>query len=131
MRSFIAASTTTKLRVAPGLTCSTRVEQQPGVADDRAARIEDQRLACAPPSAAERAGDEGGDRLRRLVAVADADAAADVDVLQADAGALQPVDEQRQMRSTAATNGAALGEQRADVAADADDFDARRARGAR
>src|SRR5688572_851499 len=90
------------------------------VADERAARVEDQR----PGALAERlehAADECRRRLLRLVLVADADAAADIDVLEPDARGLEPVHEREQSLG-GGDEGRGLLQERADVAADPHDF---------
>ena len=67
-------------------------KQHACIADDRATRIEDDLLA-ALAEGRQRAADECGDRLRRLVLIANADAAADIDVPQADARRMEAVHE--------------------------------------
>src|SRR5205823_1873157 len=81
-------------------------------------------LIFAAAEGAERAAHERADRLRRLVLVANADAAADVDMAQRDAGRLQPVDE-RSEALRRRDERCRVVQERADVAADADDLELR------
>ena len=98
-------------------------EEHARVADDRATRIDDELLGSAREHA-ERAIEESGDRLRRLVLVADADAAADIDMPQGNPHPRQVVGQRRHPSCGLGIRG--RGDQlRADVAADAYHLDTR------
>src|SRR4051812_7901415 len=103
-------------------------DEHAGVADDRAPRVEDQLLRPGAERG-ERAAHERADRLRRLAfLVADADAAADVDGPQPHAGLGQTIDQRAEPRGRRDER-RRVGEQRADVAADADQLELRHAGG--
>src|ERR1043165_456411 len=70
-------------------------EKQTGISDQRAAGIE-YHLLPALAHRAQRARDEGPDRLLCLVAVPDGDSAAEVDVTQTEARALETADHRDQ-----------------------------------
>src|SRR6185503_18666841 len=102
-------------------------DEHAGVADDRAARIEDQRVR-ALAEGGEDPADERRRRLLRLVLVADADAAADVDVLQANAARFEPVHESEEPLGGGDERRGIL-QERADVAADTDHLEVGKRRG--
>lgn len=118
-----------KFLAAPGEEFHPR-QQQAGVADQRAAGLE-QHGAVAEAAlldAVQQRAREGRDVRRRLVGIGDAQAAAHVDVRQADAFGVQPrhhvehlVDRVQVRRD--------LGDLRADVAVDADHAQVRHGRG--
>ena len=114
-----------KIARRPGLHVFDARQENASIADDRTPGIEHHRV---PPAAerGQRAAHERLDRLRRLILVANAHAAAEIDMAQAHAGRFQALDQLAQPLCRGDERRRFV-QQRADVATDADDLERRHA----
>ena len=124
----MAASTTAKLRSAPCLRYSTRVRSSPAWPTSERPGSSRSLTAREPSRVDQRAGVLGNGG-RGLVAIADAEAAADVDVRRSHALRAQPV-RQLERAFQRRDEGRELGDLRADMAADAGNRQVRQRAGA-
>ena len=131
IRSFIAASTMQKFLRRARLQVQHLGQQHAGIADQRAARL-DQQLAVAVAArvdALQQPRHQFVGLGRRFVGVLDAQAAADVDVVDGDALGFDRLDQVEQAVQRVEV-GLHLRDLRADVAIDAHHLQARAGRGA-
>jgi hypothetical protein len=120
-RSFIAASTMAKFLTSPGFRYSTRVNRQTGIADQPTSRVRAGYCSCLCLQFLQHRPQIRLDGGRFFVAVADAEAAAEIDVVQHDALGGELIDQQVSTLSSACGKRRRIEQLRTDMAVDAAD----------